>query len=170
MRRTLAGAALALIGVLAVSSGAASQEYRAGSIRIDHPWSRATAPTAPAAGGFMALTNTGTTPDRLVSAASDIAETTELHTHINEGGVMRMRPVEDIAIPPGETVALRPGGLHVMFIGLRQPLAEGSRFPLTLTFEQAGTVTVEVGVEAAGAMGTGAMGGGQGQGQGHSGN
>jgi copper(I)-binding protein len=76
-----------------------------------------------------------------------------LHTHIRDGEVMRMRPVADIPIPPGETVRLRPGGLHVMLIGLKEPLRQGTTVPLTLRFERAGETTVQLEIQAAGARG-----------------
>jgi periplasmic copper chaperone A len=80
----------------------------------------------------------------------------ELHTHIMDGDVMRMREMEGgIPLPPGETVKLQPGGFHIMLLGLKQGLAAGSRFPLTLTFEKAGSVQVDVPVEAMGSMGPG---------------
>jgi copper(I)-binding protein len=101
----------------------------------------------------MVLRNTGTAPDRLLSAATPAARVVELHTHIREGDVMRMRPVADIPVPPGETVRLQPGGLHVMLIGLTRPLERGQQIPLTLRFERGGEVTVMLEVQAAGARG-----------------
>ena len=99
----------------------------------------------------MTIMNHGAA-DRLISAAAPISAKTELHTHINDNGVMRMRKIPAIDLPAGETVTLKPGGLHVMFMGLKAPLQEGGSFPLTLTFEKAGTVTVQVSVKKAGAM------------------
>jgi hypothetical protein len=101
----------------------------------------------------MTLRNTGREADRLVSASSPIARTVELHTHIRDGEVMRMRQVADIAIPAGETVRLRPGGLHVMLIGLTEPLRQGAEVPVTLRFARAGEVTVQLEIQAAGARG-----------------
>ncbi|WP_029008867.1 copper chaperone PCu(A)C [Azospirillum halopraeferens] len=123
-----------------------------GTIAIVAPWARATAPNARVGGTYMTLTNDGEAVDRLVAASSPVAEKVELHTHLMDNGVMRMRPVDGIEVAPGEPSVLRPGGLHVMLIGLKQPLAQGSRFPLTLTFETAGAVTLDVPVQAAGAM------------------
>jgi copper(I)-binding protein len=125
---------------------------RAGDITIENPWTRAAGANANGA-GFMALRNTGTAPDRLVSAASPAARVVELHTHIREGDVMRMRPVADIPVPPGQTVRLQPGGLHVMLIGLTRPLERGQQIPVTLRFERGGEVTVMLEVQAAGARG-----------------
>jgi hypothetical protein len=149
LRRTLLAAAAAFAAL-----PAAAHDYAAGDIRIGHPWTRAAGANGNG-GAFMRLTNGGAQPDRLVSAASPIARVVELHTHIREGDVMRMRPVADIPVPAGQTVELRPGGLHVMLIGLNAPLAQGSRVPVTLRFERAGEVQVELTVEAAGARASG---------------
>jgi len=129
-----------------------AHDYTIGDLRIDHPWARAAAANTNGA-GFMTIRNTGTQPDRLVAASSPVARTVELHTHIREGEVMRMRPVADIPIPAGQTVRLRPGGLHVMLIGLKEPLRQGTEVPLTLRFERAGEVQVMLAIEAAGARG-----------------
>lgn len=126
-------------------------EAKAGNIAVSQPWARATAPGAPAGAAYLTVTNTGKQPDRLVAASTPAAKTTELHTHIHDNGVMRMRPVEAIEVPAGGTVALKPGGLHVMMMGLNAPLAQGSTVEVTLTFEKAGKVTVPVAVQAAGA-------------------
>ncbi|MFN6954282.1 MAG: copper chaperone PCu(A)C [Acetobacteraceae bacterium] len=132
----------------------ATPAARAGDIAIETPWTRAAGANANGA-GFMLLRNTGTVPDRLLSAASPAARVVELHTHIRDGEVMRMRPVPDIPVPPGQAVRLQPGGLHVMLIGLTQPLERGQRIPLTLRFERGGEVTVMLEVQAAGARGHG---------------
>lgn len=121
-----------------------AHDFTLGSIKIDHPWSRATVEGIPNGVAYFVLENNGDTDDRLLSAASPVAETVELHTHIKDGEVMRMRQVENIDVPAGETVALEPGGLHVMLMGLKAPLQEGEMFPLTLEFDSAGTVTVDV--------------------------
>jgi copper(I)-binding protein len=149
-RRLLLGAAAALI----LAPRARAHSYTAGDLEIGHPWSRATGTATPGA-AFLTIRNTGTLPDRLLAARGAVARTIELHTHIREGEVMRMRPVADIPVPPGETVRLQPGGLHIMLIGLAEPLRQGSRVPLTLVFERAGEVRVELAVEAAGAGGGG---------------
>ena len=130
----------------------AHHDVTAGDIAIGHPWTRAAGANANGA-GFMTLKNNGAAGDRLISAASPAARVVELHTHIREGDVMRMRPVADIPIPPGQTVHLRPGGLHIMLIGLTEPLRQGTTMPLTLRFERAGEVQVTLSVESAGARG-----------------
>src|SRR3546814_9738821 len=86
-------------------------------------------------------------PIWLVATEGEVAERVELHTHTMDGNVMQMRRVEFVEIPAQGEAALQPGGIHIMLIGLKQPLREGERFPLTLTFEKAGAVTVEVAVE-----------------------
>lgn len=150
-RRTLLAAAAAIVALPAVA-----QDTRVGGITIGAPWTRAAGANANGA-GFMTLRNGGPEPDRLISAASPAARVVELHTHIREGDVMRMRPVQDIPVPAGQAVELRPGGLHIMLIGLTAPLQVGSRVPLTLRFERAGEVRVELAVQAAGARGPGHM-------------
>lgn len=124
----------------------------AGDIAVKAPWARASAGMAKAGAAFMEITSDGGA-DRLVAAAADVSDAVELHTHTMEGEVMRMRRVDAIDVPAGGAVKLEPGGFHIMFLGLHEPLKEGERFPLTLTFENAGDMTVEVEVRAAGAMG-----------------
>jgi copper(I)-binding protein len=130
----------------------------AADITVTNAWARASAGMARAGAAFLTITNSGSSDDRLLAASAPVSGVAELHTHIKEGDVMRMRRVEDIPVKAGETVTLQPGGLHVMFMGLNDGLKEGQTFPLTLTFENAGTVETTVTVGAAGAMGaTGAM-------------
>ncbi len=139
---------------LALSLGfAAAPAFADGGLSVTAPWARATAPSARNGGAFMVVTNGGTEPDRIVSAQTPVAEKAELHTHQMDNGVMKMRPVDAITVAPGEPVTLRPGGLHVMLLGLKQPLTQGSHFPVTLTFAKAPPVTVEVPVLGAAAMG-----------------
>ncbi|MBF0379503.1 MAG: copper chaperone PCu(A)C [Magnetococcales bacterium] len=122
-------------------------------IMVQKPWARASARMAKAGAAFMTITNHSMDNDRLISASSEIAKFTELHTHIHDNGIMRMRKVEHIDIPKGEMVALKPGGDHVMFINLKRKLNLGDKLPVTLEFKNAGKVEVEVEVKAAGAMG-----------------
>jgi len=145
-RRVLLTSALALPFLIQT---AAARDYALGDIVIGRPWSRA-APAGGTGAGFMTLRSSGPA-DRLLGASSPVARVAEMHTHIRDGDVMRMRPVAEIPIAPGQTVTLAPGGLHIMLIGLTGPLAIGSRVPLTLRFERAGEVTVQLTVERAGA-------------------
>jgi periplasmic copper chaperone A len=99
----------------------------------------------------MKIKNNGSTPDRLISGSADVGSKFELHEMKMENGVARMRPVKDgLEIKPGETVELKPGSLHVMFVGLKKPLSAGDRFKATLVFEKAGPVNVEYDVLAMG--------------------
>lgn len=139
---------IALSALLAFAANA--HEYKIGSIAIDHPFARATVAGQAAGGGFMTMTNAGPT-DRLLSVSGTLAKAVELHSMSMEGDVMRMREVPSIELPTGKTVALKPGGLHMMFVGLKAPLKVGDSHPITLRFEKAGVVTVDVKVEAAGA-------------------
>lgn len=140
-----------LAGALALGAvgTALAHDYRFGELHIDHPWARATAPQQQNGAAYLTVTNHGNTADRLVAAASPVAATVELHTHtVDSEGVMRMREVAAIEVPAGEAAALRPGGLHIMLMGLENRLVEGEVFPLTLVFEEAGEIEVEVQVEA----------------------
>lgn len=141
---------LALLPALATA-----HDGQAGDIAVTQPWSRAAGANGTGA-GFLTIRNAGTQPDRLLAAASPVARKVELHSHIRDGEVMRMRPVEGIAVPPGETVTLQPGGQHVMLIGLTEALNQGSEVPLTLRFERAGEVQVMLHVLGAGARRPGA--------------
>jgi hypothetical protein len=133
-------------------AAAAETRFRVGDLVIEAPWSRATPQGAPVAGGFMRITNTGATPDRLVGGSAAIAGRFEVHEMATVDGVMRMRPLADgLEIAPGATVELRPGGLHVMFMELRGPLREGVPVRGTLRFERAGSVEVEYRVAPLGA-------------------
>ena len=135
-----------MVGVFAaLSSGA--HEYTAGSLHIEHPWARATVQGQAAGGAFVAIENKGAA-DRLLGASSGAAASVELHTMSMDGDVMRMRQVKAIDLPAGARVELKPGALHIMLLGLKAPLAAGSSFPLTLRFEKAGDVKVDVHVEA----------------------
>ena len=130
---------------LAVAGPATAQTAAtAGDIDIGLPYARATLPNQPVGGGYMTLTNTGGSDDRLTAAtAADIAGRVEIHAMEMDGDVMRMRPLpEGLSIPAGGTVDLAPGGYHVMFMDLAAPLAEGDMIDLTLTFETGGEVTV----------------------------
>jgi len=131
---------------------AAAHDYTLGSLKIGHPWARATPPTAPSGGGFLTVTNTGTTADRLVSVTSPAAAQVQVHEMKMDGTIMRMRELENgLEIPPGATVALAPGGFHLMMMGLKAPLKEATRVPVTLVFEKAGKIDVELQVMALGA-------------------
>ena len=140
------------LALLAVCATANAHDYTVGELKIVHPWARATPGAIQNGAAYMTLTNIGKQADRLVSASTEAAGITELHTHLNENGVMKMRQVNDIRVEAGSTVKLQPGGLHVMLIKLKQPLKEGDSVPLTLRFEKAGEVKVDIKVDKVGAM------------------
>jgi copper(I)-binding protein len=143
--RAVAG--LAALGALALIHPLAAQGP---GMTVEQPWARA-AIQGGTGGAFLTLRNAGPQPDRLLSASTPLARNTEVHETVREGDVMRMRPVAAIEVPAGGSVALRPGGAHVMMVGLSQALRPGTTLPLTLTFEHAGTIEVQVAVQAAGA-------------------
>ncbi|WP_431269255.1 copper chaperone PCu(A)C [Dankookia sp. P2] len=164
-RRRLLLAVAALLPILAPLRPSAAQQPSGSVIEVERAWTRATGPTAQTAIAYVALRNRGAAPDRLLSASSPDARAVEMHETTMEGGVMRMRPVEGgVAVPPGGIVRLEPdgGGVHLMLVGPTHPFARGERVPLTLTFERAGDVRVEMTVEAAGARRPAAAGGGHG--------
>lgn len=117
-------------------------------ITIEDAYARGSRPGAPTGAMFMTINNAGDHADRLVSVASPAAQIVELHTHIEEDGIMKMRPVEDgIPIPASGTHVLERGGDHVMLMGLTLPFETGASVPLTLTFEGAGEKQIEVPVD-----------------------
>lgn len=114
-----------------------------GDLVLEGAFARATLPKAPVGGGFLAIRNAGSTDDRLVAASATFADRVEIHEMKMEGDRMQMRPLpEGLLLPKGETVTLKPGGFHLMFMGLKQPLTEGETAEVTLTFEKAGSVTL----------------------------
>lgn len=121
-------------GVLA---GAADQ------IKVQDPYVRLAPPNSPATGAFMVIKNEGEKDVRVVKADNPASRVTELHTHLNENGVMKMRPVAGIDIKSKGEAVLKPGGLHVMLIDLKAPMKEGDSVPITLTFEDGSTKQVE---------------------------
>jgi periplasmic copper chaperone A len=165
----LAGAvalSAALYGDLA-SPAAAAGDYDVGSIHISQPWSRATPKGASTGAGYMTLTNKGTAPDRISCVSDDASAQCQIHTMTMENGVMKMRPVEGgLEIKPGESVTLKPGGNHMMFLSLRHPLEQGGTVKATLKFDHAGTIDVEYPVLAIGAPAPDASAGGSMQGSG----
>jgi periplasmic copper chaperone A len=143
----------AAVGVLLMLSPASAQDYTVGKLKIGHPWARATPKGASVGGGYMTITNTGSTPDRLVGGSTDVASRFEVHEMKMDNGVMKMRPVNGgLEIKPGQTVTLDPSGYHVMFIGLKHQLMQGQQFKGTLEFAKAGKVDVEFSVAGIGAM------------------
>jgi copper(I)-binding protein len=134
-----------------LATGALAQQYKAGSLEIDHPWSRATPKGAKIGAGYLTIKNTGSAPDRLVGGSMADAVSVEIHEMTMDGGVMKMRPVAGgLEIKPGETVELKPGGFHLMFKDLKQSLKKGEQVDGVLDFEKAGSVKVQYTVEGVG--------------------
>lgn len=141
-----------IVSAACISAGAAlAHDYAVGSLKIDHPWTRATPKGAAVAGGYLKITNNGAAPDRLVGGTFVNAGRLEVHEMKMDNGVMQMRPLAaGLEIKPGQTVELKPGSFHLMFMELKAPVEQGKRIKGTLTFEKAGTVEVEYAVEAVG--------------------
>jgi copper(I)-binding protein len=157
-KRLVLAAALALI-----AGPGLAETYKLGAIEIEQPWARATPKGATIGAGYMKITNKGTEADRLVGGTVAFAQRFEVHSMAMEQGVMKMREVKDgLEIKPGETVELKPGGYHVMFVDLKQPLKQGDKVKVTLTFAKAGTIDLEYPVEAMGASAPAMGSGGQG--------
>lgn len=126
--------------------------YSVGDLKVASPWTRATPNGAKIAGGYLTITNNGKQPDRLVSVTTAVADHAEIHEMSMTGGVMKMRPLDNgLTIKPGETVALKPGGLHMMFVGLKKPLKQGDTMKATLVFEKAGKLDVTFSITGLGA-------------------
>ena len=138
-----------------------AEDVKAGDLVISQPWTRATPGGAKTGGGFLTIENKGTAPDKLIGASADGAGKIEVHEMVMNEGVMKMRPVEGgLAIDPGKTVKLAPGGYHLMMTDLKSPLKQGDKMPVTLEFEKAGKVAVTLDVQGVGAPGPAAGSGG----------
>ena len=137
-----------LILVAALCGSAFAGQFALGELSIHGPWSRELPPVAPNGAAYFRVDNGGSVSAHIVSVHSPIADRVEIHTHDMEGGVMKMRHVESVEVPAQDSVAFEPGGLHVMLIGLKQPLVAGERFPLAIEFRNAGRVEVEIEVRA----------------------
>ena len=120
---------------------------RAEGIQVSDGWARASIGPGSNSAAYLTLTTDGDDPDRLIAAATPLAERAELHDHIMEDGIARMRPVDAIDVVPGEAVSLEPGGLHIMLMGLKKKLEPGMALPVTLSFEKAGEVEIELTVQ-----------------------
>ncbi|HJW82501.1 MAG TPA: copper chaperone PCu(A)C [Acidiferrobacterales bacterium] len=139
---SLAGFVVMLTGVPALWAAGAADH-----IHVVDPYVRVSPPGVDRTSAYLILHNTGKTDHALVKAASPAARVTELHTVMNEGGVMKMRPVEKIALKAGGETRLQPGGLHIMLIGLKQPLTEGGKVALTLSFDDGSQKSVQAPVK-----------------------
>ncbi len=145
------GAAVLMGAALLAGCGATATPSSAGqavgNLRVTDVVARP-GPAGGISGAFLTVVNTGSSPDRLVSASSPVAPTTELHETIDDNGVMKMRPaLSGFEIPANGRLELKPGGKHVMFVGLTSAVAVGNQLEITLTFEKAGTITLKAPVK-----------------------
>ena len=150
--------ALSFAALLPLAAPAYAHDHRAHhaadhGVAIIQGWARETAPGQVNGGGFLTITNNATQADRLVSATSPASATVQLHTMSMDGGIMRMRELpQGIPVPTKGVVELKPGGMHIMFIGLKAPFKPGQTVKLTLRFEKAGAVDVSLPVRPVGAQ------------------
>ena len=136
-----------------LAAPALAEEVKAGDLVITQAWSRATPGGAKVGGGYLTIENKGSTPDRLIGGSADVADKVQLHEMATNNGVMTMRPLDKgLAIEPGKTVKLAPGGYHLMLQGLKGPLKQGDKVPVTLEFEKAGKVKLSLDVQGIGAQ------------------
>ncbi|TNC63554.1 copper chaperone PCu(A)C [Rubellimicrobium roseum] len=148
LRSALAALLLLAAPAWAHDDAAKGVSLQQGDIGIHDAYALSPRPGAPTGSVFMMIHNHGSTPDRLVGATSPLAERVEIHTHMEEDGVMRMRAVEGgLELPAGGMLLLARGGEHLMFLGVTPPFAEGATVPVTLLFEKAGEVALEVPVD-----------------------
>jgi copper(I)-binding protein len=147
-----------LVALMALSTGlgtvpVAAHDVTQGTMVIDHPWARATIGISRPGVIYVTLINEGKRDDALIGATSPVAASIHIHQSRRENGVARMVPLKRLVIPAGGRVVLKPGGHHLMLMGLKQPLEVNDAFSLTLKFEKAGTITMEAFIEPAGSPG-----------------
>jgi hypothetical protein len=158
MLKILLPAAMAAV-LMASPAVAAVHDYSLGALKIADASSRPTPPGAPTAAGYLTITNTGRAPDQLVGGDSPLAGKVEIHQMSMTSGIMRMRVVPGgLPIPAGQTVRLEPGGYHLMLIGPKRAFRIGDSIPVTLRFQRAGTVRIDLDVQALSPAGAMAMG------------
>ncbi|WP_244553496.1 copper chaperone PCu(A)C [Nitrobacter vulgaris] len=137
--------------LLATARAASAEDFKAGDIVISRPWSRATPAGAQVGAGYLVVENRGSLPDRFLGGSVEAATGFELHDIVLEGGIMKMRQLTGIDLPPGSSIEAKPGGLHIMFVGLLHPLAAEEKVRGALQFEHAGRIEVEFKVIGMGA-------------------
>ena len=141
---TLLACLLAMLSMQSISA----DEYRLGHLQINDPYTRTTPPMAAVAGGFMTVTNNGTEGDTFLGGSAGFVEAVEIHEMSMADGIMKMRRLENgLQIAPNETVELKPGGYHLMLIKPSEPMKEGDKHKITLSFKQAGDIEVELEVK-----------------------
>lgn len=152
--KTTTLAVLCALSIPAMMLPASAQQV--GDLKIEKPWSRATPGNSKIGAGYFTVTNTGAAPDTLVSVTTPASDHVEIHEMAMKDGVMTMRPMaKGVTIAPGKAVSFAPGGFHLMLMGLKAPLKQGDKVPLTLTFAKAGKVDVTLDVQGIGAQAPG---------------
>jgi copper(I)-binding protein len=150
--RFAAGVFSGVMGLALWAGTAAAEDIKAGDLQIGAAWARATPSGAKVGAGYLTITNNGQAADKLVGVSSDAAGKVEVHEMAMKNGVMTMRPAAVLAVDPGKSVALKPGGYHLMFTGLKAPFKQGGKVAVTLQFEKAGSVPVTLDVQGVGAQ------------------
>jgi copper(I)-binding protein len=149
----LKGYLTSILPLLLLSGGFAhSQTAGQNAIAIEHPWSRATPAGAKTGAVYATVINNGSSSDSLVGAATPVGDRVQFHSVIEENGVSRMREMPTVDVRPGAKVTFTPGGMHIMIVGLKEPLKEEQSFPMTMTFEKAGKIDMMIPVGKVGAM------------------
>lgn len=148
----LAAGCLASLSLLMVKPVLA-HEYESGAVTVSHPWARATPGGATIGAAYVTIAAKDGPGDILLGASTPAAGRVEIHTHIMDGDVMKMRRIEKLVVPGGGKAMLKPSGDHIMLFDLKAPLKEGDLVPLTLVFEKAGEIKVDATVEPVGATG-----------------
>jgi len=145
-------AAAIAVALIAWNTDVNAGEIKLGQLEIKAPWARASAGKAKNGAAYITqIINHGAAADRLVAVSSDVAMKTEIHNHIKDGGIMKMRKVDGVDVKPGHPAVLKPGGYHIMMMGLKAPLKMGDMFHVTLEFEKAGKIKVMVPIMKVGA-------------------
>jgi len=140
-----------LLLLVFAASALLGHSHEKGDIQVRHPWARATPPGTTVAAGYLEIRNNGKEADRLLSATTPVAKRVELHVTEHSDHIAKMRQLRAFEVPGRERLTLSPGGAHLMLVDIVQPLKKGERFPLTLRFERAGELKVEVEVQELGA-------------------
>jgi copper(I)-binding protein len=147
MKKLISLTAALFAAVIVLSSGAFAHESKIGDLTIKHSWARATAKSAKTSAAYFMISNAGSTDDKLINVKSNQAKKTETHLSSMKDGMMKMARVDGISIPAGGKAELKPGSYHIMFMGIKAPFVEKTSFPLTLIFEKAGEITIDVPVK-----------------------
>lgn len=131
---------------------APAQTSAQNTLVVDHPWARATPRGAKTGAVYLSVVNNAAAADRLLGATTPVADKVQFHSVSEKNGISHMREMQSVEIGPGGKVTFNPGGMHIMLVGLKQPLKQGETFPITLTFEKAGKRELIVPVAGIGAM------------------